>query len=253
MIIDSHCHIDFEIFDNDRQQVLERATTANVTRIIVPGVMQSSWSRIKSCCEENSGLYPCYGLHPYFIDKHQIQDLNDLKNYIKKNNPVAVGECGLDFFVKELDVDSQMFYFEQQLNIAQEFDLPVVIHARKSTQAVIEAIKKRSGLRGMVHSYSGSYEQAIQLIKLGFYLSFGGSITYTGSSRLRKLVKQLPLEAMLVETDAPDQPVATAAGKRNEPAFIVDVIESMAELHNTSTDIIAEITANNAIKLFDLK
>jgi len=252
MIIDSHCHIDFEIFDDDRQQVLERGRNVNVTKIIVPGVMQSSWNRIKICCEQNTGLYPCYGLHPYYIDKHQLQDLNDLKNFIERNKPIAVGECGLDFYVKELDVDTQMFYFEQQLNIAQEFDLPVVIHARKSTQAVIDAIKKCSGLRGMIHSYSGSYEQATQLIKLGFYLSFGGPITYTGSSRLRKIVKQLPLESMLVETDAPDQPVATAAGKRNEPAFIVDVIESMAELHNTSAINISKITANNAIKLFKL-
>ena len=252
MIIDSHCHIDFEIFDNDRQQVLQRATSANVTKIIVPGVMQSTWSRIKSCCEENSGLYPCYGLHPYFIDKHKLQHLNDLKNCIDKDKPVAVGECGLDFFMKDLDVDTQSYYFEQQLDIALEFNLPVVIHARKSTEAVIKAIKGRSGLCGMIHSYSGSYEQAIQLIKMGFYLSFGGPITYASSSRLRKLVKQLPLEAILVETDAPDQPVATAAGKRNEPAFVVDVIQSMAELHNTSFDNIAKITENNAINLFGL-
>jgi len=252
MIIDSHCHIDFEQFDADRAQVIQRASSASIEKIIVPGVMKSTWQKIKSCCDQYSSLYPCFGLHPYFINKHQPEHLLDLKSWIDSNNPVAVGECGLDFYLKNLDTDLQTLYFEQQLDIALEFNLPVVIHARKSTEAVIKAVKKRKGLRGMVHSYSGSYEQAIQLIQLGFYLSFGGAITYEKSTRLHKLVQQLPLESILVETDAPDQPVANSTDKRNEPLFILDVIQRVAELHKTSNDHISAITAKNSSELFNL-
>ncbi len=252
MIIDSHCHIDFKDFDHDRTQVINRAASANIKKIIVPGVMKNTWKNIKSCCDEFSGLYPCYGLHPYFISNHLPLHLKNLKTWIDKNKPVAVGECGLDFFIKNLDINLQSFYFEQQLDIALEFNLPVVTHARKSTEAVIKAIKKRPGLRGMIHSYSGSYEQALQLIKLGFYLSFGGPVTYEKSTRLRKLVQKLPLEYILVETDAPDQPVANANNKRNEPLFILDVIHSIADLHNTNNEHIEKITSKNTSELFNL-
>ena len=252
MIIDSHCHIDFDAFDIDRSQVIENASSVNIKKIIVPGVMKNTWQNIKSCCDEFPSLYPCYGLHPYFIDKHKPKHLNDLKYWIDKNKPVAVGECGLDFYLKDLNIDLQTSYFEQQLDIALEFNLPVVIHARKSTEAVIRAIKQRNGLRGMIHSYSGSYEQALQLIKLGFYLSFGGPITYKNSTRLRKVVQQISLESILVETDAPDQPVADAINKRNEPKFILDVIRSIAKLHNTDVETISNITSGNACDLFNL-
>ena len=252
MIIDSHCHIDFEDFDDDRAQVIQRANQAGVKKIIVPGVINDTWDKIISCCDEFTGLYPCYGLHPYFINKHQPQHLTNLKKYLDKHKPVAVGECGLDFFLKNLDINQQIFYFEQQLDIALEFNLPVVVHARKSTEAVIKAIKKRPGLRGMIHSYSGSYEQALQLIKLGFYLSFGGPITYHKSTRLRAMLQKLPLDSVLIETDAPDQPTANAKNSRNEPLFIIDVIDSIANLHNTSSAAVTNITSKNAGELFNL-
>jgi TatD DNase family protein len=252
MIIDSHCHIDFDIFDSDREQVIAHANATGVNKIIVPGVMKKTWEKIQICCNDFSGLYACYGLHPYFIDEHAPAHIDNLKQIIDRNKPIAVGECGLDFYLKNLDKETQTFYFEQQLDIALEFNLPVVIHARKSTEAVIQSIKKRCGLRGMIHSYSGSYEQALQLIKLGFYLSFGGPITYEKSTRLRQLVKQLPLESILVETDAPDQPVASVTGHRNEPAYIIEVIENIAELHNTQIDNVATISANNAVNLFNI-
>jgi len=256
MIIDSHCHIDFDVFDKDRLAVLQRADSVGVKKIIVPGVMQNTWHKIKSCCEEFSVLYACYGLHPYFLDAHDPQHLIDLKAYIDINKPIAVGECGLDFFMKDLKVDAQIFYFEQQLDIALEFNLPVVIHARKSTEAVINSIKQRKGLRGMIHSYSGSYEQAIQLVNMGFYLSFGGPITYEKSNRLHRLVKQLPLEYLLVETDSPDQlvsqPAMDVVENRNEPAFIVNVVEKIADLRNSDIETISSITSKNSVNLFNL-
>jgi len=252
MIIDSHCHIDFDVFDNDRSLVIQNAKQAGVEKIIVPGVAYNTWDKIISCCNEFTGLFPCFGLHPYFIDKHKPKHLDHLKTYIDQSKPVAVGECGLDFYLENIDINQQIFYFEQQLDIALEFNLPVVIHARKSTEAVIKAIKKRTNLRGMIHSYSGSYEQALQLIKLGFYLSFGGPVTYEKATRLRKTIQRLPLESILVETDAPDQPVSNAKNNRNEPLCILNVIQSIASLHNTSTETIVNITSKNAGELFKL-
>lgn len=252
MIIDSHCHIDFSDFDEDRQEVLDRATHLGVEKIIVPGVKQSTWLRISEYCQRYTQLYPCFGLHPYFINEHCENDLDSLQNIISQIKPVAVGECGLDFFLKDLDKSKQHFYFEQQLDIAIQAQLPVVVHARKSTQAVIQAIKQRPGLSGMIHSYSGSYEQAKQLIELGFYLSFGGPITYEKSTRLRKLVQDLPLSHLLVETDAPDQPVANTDSSRNEPGFIIDVIDTISTLHQLDPSEIASITTENANRLFQL-
>ncbi len=252
MIIDSHCHLDFSAFDADRGQVLEHAISLGVEKIIVPGVMRKSWGNIKRCCEQYPQLYPCYGLHPYFIEQHSEDDLQRLDRWLRDEHPVALGECGLDFFLKDLDRDKQHYYFEQQLDLALAHQLPVVIHARKSTEHIVQAIKKRPGLRGMIHSYSGSYEQAVKLIDLDFYLSFGGPVTNPNASKLRKLVQSLPLECLLVETDAPDQPIYQAASKRNEPACIVQVVEAIAELHDTDADEIAMVTRENAIQLFQL-
>ena len=252
MIIDSHCHIDFKEFDSDRIQVLQRAEAAGVAKIIVPGVIQQTWQRIKTTCEQYPQLYPCYGLHPYYIEQHTENHLQALETWLSSNKAVAIGECGLDFFLKNLDRGQQCFYFEQQLELAEKFKLPVVIHARKSTETVIKAIKKRPGLCGMIHSYSGSYEQAVQLIELGFFLSFGGALTYDKATRLHKLVKSLPLSNILIETDAPDQPVANSKGQRNEPAFITDIATKIAKLHNTDFNEVVSITTENANKLFQL-
>lgn len=252
MIIDSHCHIDFSEFDNDRKDVLKRASSQGVEKIIIPGVMKNTWQRIKLCCEKNPQLYPCYGLHPYFVKNHKPEDLESLRQWVTKNKTIAIGECGLDFFLKDLDRKLQQFYFEEQLDIALEFNLPVVIHARKSTEDVINTIKKRPSLQGMIHSYSGSYEQAKQLIELNFYISIGSSVTYENSSRIRKIVQALPLEHILIETDAPDQPVAKSKSRRNEPVYIIDVIDTIATLQNTDRKTVSNITTKNAMELFRL-
>ncbi len=252
MIIDSHCHLDFDDFEPDRDAVLQRAYEAGIRHIIIPGVTAEHWPRMQSLCEQYPQLHPCYGLHPYFIDEHNPQHIDALDNWLEEYPAIAVGECGLDYYLKHLDKEQQRFYFEAQLQLAQKHQLPVVIHARKSTEDVIHCIRNFPGLTGMIHSYSGSYEQAIQLIDLDFYLSFGGPITYPNAARLHKLLRQLPIESILVETDAPDQPVASARGQRNEPAHITEVIQSLAELQQLDSDEVAMVTSENAQRLFQL-
>ena len=252
MIIDSHCHIDFEAFDNDRQQVLDRAQKTGIEHIIVPGVSANTWPRIKTVCKQHKNLHACYGLHPYYIDQHTHDDLTLLKEWVIKEKSIAIGECGLDYFLKDLDKEKQMEFFEAQLDMAIENNLPVVIHSRKATEQVIQALKNRPGIRGMIHSYSGSYEQAMQLIELGFYLSFGGAITYDRATRLRDIAAKIPLDNLLIETDAPDQADLKHHKQRNEPAYIETVIDVLSDLRNESIETICKQTSHNCKQLFSI-
>ena len=250
MIIDSHCHFDFEDFDPDRDQALAEARSAGVEKIIVPAIAADSWPRVKKTCDQYAECYPAYGLHPYYIDQHEQQHLQQLEQWIEKEQPVALGECGLDYYLKNLCREKQLDFFEAQLAIAQQHDLPVVIHSRKATEQVILSLRKFPGLSGMIHSYSGSLEQARQLIDMGFYISFGGAITYDRASKLRSIASQLPLDYILVETDAPDQPDLKHHGQRNQPKYICEVVKTLSALRNLPGDEITEITSRNARRLF---
>lgn len=252
MIIDSHCHIDFDAFDADRDDIMARAHQAGIQHIIVPAITSASWPRVKNVCEQYPGLHPAYGLHPYFLDQHKDNDLTALAQWIKTEQPIAVGECGLDYFLKELDRNRQLYYFEAQLALASQYDLPVIIHARKATQQVIEQLKNYPDLRGMIHSYSGSLEQAMQLADMGFYLSFGGAITYERATKLRAVASQMPDHVLLIETDAPDQPPSQHHGTRNQPDYITEVIDTLAELRNLSQQQIMDITSRNTRALFNV-
>jgi TatD DNase family protein len=252
-LVDAHCHLDMSPFDDDRDQVLRRAVDQGIHAIIVPGVSAETWTNVHQLCDHNAECYPCYGLHPYWTDRHREQDLNVLKLWLTDNPAVAIGECGLDFRNKQPDRDRQQYFFHAQLDLAGQFDLPIVIHSVHATENVILALKERDGLRGMMHSFSGSYEQAQQLIDMGFYISFGGVITYDRSTRLRDTAGRLPLESLLIETDAPDQPDAAHHNQRNEPSYLLNVLDCLAELRSDSRDRIAEQTTANARRLFDIQ
>jgi TatD DNase family protein len=251
-LIDSHCHLDFKVFDNDRDRVVERAHQAGIKHIIIPGVERSAWEQIRSFSERNAGIHACYGLHPYMAAEHTEADIKQLRHWVQQNSCVAVGECGLDYRKGQADRDLQMEIFTAQLAIAQTCAKPVVIHSVRATADVISAIKDHPGLHGMVHSYSGSYEQARQLQDLGFYTSLGGAITYTNASKLRTTASKIPLESILLETDAPDQPDASHHGERNEPAYLLSVLKCLGELRKESIEEIAAQTTKNAQELFGI-
>ena len=252
MIIDSHCHIDFEAFDTNRDQVIQRARQLGIRHIIVPAVTAATFYRVKQTCEQYAECHPAYGLHPYFINEHKHQHLDLLEQWLELENCIGVGECGLDFYLNDLDKNKQMEFFEAQLTLADKYKLPVIIHSRKATEQVIQTLRKFPELRGMIHSYSGSYEQAIQLIDMGYYLSFGGAITYDRAKRLHSMIERLPLEHLLIETDAPDQPGQGHHGEVNEPCFIDEVINKLAVLCHTSSEKIISTTSATAHRLFSL-
>lgn len=251
-LVDSHCHLDAAEFDGDRSEVIARARAADVHTQVVPAVTAASWPKLRDTCRLADGLYPAYGLHPMFLEAHRPEHLDDLRGWIERERPCAVGECGLDFFVEGLDADLQQQYFVGQLRLAREFDLPVIVHARRAVDAVIAAIKQVGGLRGVVHSFPGSPEQAAQLDKLGFLLGLGGPLTYDRAQRLQRLVSQMPLEQLLLETDAPDQPDAGIRGERNEPARLPVILETVARLRGQPAEDIAAQTTANAKRLFGL-
>ncbi|GAA5008155.1 TatD family deoxyribonuclease [Pseudoluteimonas lycopersici] len=251
-LVDSHSHFDAAEFDADRAQAHARALAAGVARQIVPAVDAAGWPKLKRVCAEFGGLFPAYGLHPMFLEAHRPEHLDELRKWIEREKPVAVGECGLDFFVEGLDAETQVFYFEAQLKLAREFGLPVIVHARRAVDAVIAAIRKIDGLHGVVHSFSGSAEQAAQLHKLGFLLGIGGPVTYERANRLRGIVAAMPLEQLLLETDSPDQPGAAHRGERNEPTFLPEVLDVVAGLRGMDRDDLAAATTANAERLFGL-
>jgi TatD DNase family protein len=257
-LIDSHCHIDLALFDADRKAVLARALANNVSEIIVPAITANHWQPLTVLGKQYSQLKIAYGLHPMFMAQHQRQDLEILEQWLQSETAIAVGECGLDFFIFDKHADTQhakkaqQHFFVQQLALAKQYKLPVIIHSRKSLDLVLKEIRQHSDIHGVVHSFSGSQQQAHQLIDQGFYLGFGGPITYTRAKKLRHLIRSLPLDALLLETDAPDQPDASHYGLRNEPAFLLNIAQTVAQLRGISIQHVADVTTHNAKKLFNL-
>ncbi|AKK67494.1 TatD family hydrolase [Xanthomonas translucens] len=252
-LIDSHCHLDAAEFDGDRAAVIARAQAAGIAAQVLPAVTAASWPKLREVCTMADGLSPAYGLHPLFLDEHHPEHLPLLGEWIARERPCAIGECGLDLFVEGLDEAEQQRYFLGQLQLAREFDLPLIVHARRAVDAVILAIRKVGRLRGVVHSFAGSTEQAQQLHKLDFLIGLGGPVTYERAQRLRRLAAELPLQQLLLETDAPDQPDALIRGQRNEPARLRTVLDTIAMLRGQPAAEIAEQTTRNAQQLFGLQ
>ncbi len=251
-LVDTHCHLDAGEFDGDRGQVVQRARAAGVLRQIVPAVEAAEWPQLRAVCADFPGLFPAYGLHPMFIAAHRPEHLDQLRHWLDAERPVAIGECGLDYFVEGLDHAAQALYFEQQLRMARDFDLPVIVHCRRAVDAVLALLRRYAPLRGVAHSFSGSLQQARQLQENGFLIGLGGPVTHERAQRLRRVAATVPIETLLLETDAPDQPDACHRGQRNEPARLVRVAETIAGLRGITPAALATATTINAERLFGL-
>lgn len=251
-LIDSHIHLNDSAFAQDRKEVIDRASSAGVTTMIVPATNADSWPQIQALCNEHASIHPAFGLHPVFLAQHAPDHVEALSSWLENACPVAVGEIGLDFHVEGLDPDLQREYFVRQLRLARECNLPVIVHARAAVEEVTLTVRRVGKLRGVVHSFSGSEQQAENLWKLGFFLGIGGPVTYQRAQRLRRIVTNMPLEYLLLESDAPDQPDAAHRGKRNEPARVAEILRCVASLRNESEGDIASATSANARRLFHL-
>lgn len=252
-LADSHIHLDDPRFDADRDDVIARAQRHDVGILIVPGVDRSSWSRIATIAQANESVFPAYGLHPMFLAGHRPDHVQELEAWLDTHRAVAVGEIGLDYFIADLDRSAQHRYFDAQLAIANERKLPVIIHARRAVEQVLMDLRRHKGITGVVHSFSGSEEQARQLMDLGFCLGLGGPVTYPRAQRLHRIAAGMPIEYLMLESDAPDQPGRDQQGQRNEPCWLGSTLRHIAALRGESEASVAAATTANVERLFKLE
>lgn len=244
-LIDTHCHFDVEEFDSDRVEVAARALAAGVDTIVIPGYLASLWPKLFEVCASIPvpRLLPAPGLHPCYMAQHREEDLGRLEELLAaRKDVVAIGEIGLDYFIDALREPAmrlrQMDFFRPQLELAVRYRKPVILHVRKAHQDVIRTLKgMRFGEGGIVHAFSGGVEEARQYARLGFRLGVGGPLTYDQSKRLRAVVQDMPLEVLVLETDAPDMIPRPFRGAgpgrtRNSPEFLPSVAEALALLKN---------------------
>lgn len=245
-LFDTHCHIDFDDFENDRNDVIKRAKQHGVNRILVPAVSQKRWNKTIQVCQQHSECDLALGLHPIFIGEHQPQHLNELNDLVETHSPCAIGEIGLDFYVKSLDKEKQQIFFAKQLIIAKQHQLPVIIHNRKAHDTCLSMLQEHGINRGIIHAFNGSIQHAEKYIEQGFVLGFGGMLTFERSTKLRNLAKQIPLDSIVLETDAPDMTVAQFKGQRNSPEFIPYILNTLAQIKRLEPMAVAQITTSTA-------
>ena len=244
-LIDSHCHLDLSAFDADRAAVIERSHANGVQGFVVPGVVATGWAPLWQLSRQVPDLYPALGLHPLYLDEHGPDDVAALESMLAQHRPVAVGEIGLDHHVKGLDHDRQQALFEAQLAVARVADLPVILHVLKAHDRVLATLKQQRVRGGIVHAFNGSLQQAQQYMELGFCFGFGGMLTFKRSTRLRALAHELPLESIVLETDAPDMTVVQHRGERNSPEYLPFCLAALAEVRAMDAEEVARITTHN--------
>ncbi|OZB31232.1 MAG: hydrolase TatD [Pseudomonas sp. 34-62-33] len=254
-LIDTHTHLDFPDFDADRDALLARSRALGVQRMVVLGVYQANWQRLWHLVEANEGLHAAFGLHPVYLDEHQAQHLDELRGWLSRlaGQPklCAVGEFGLDYYLENLDRQRQQALFEAQLELAAEFELPALLHVRRAHAATIATLKRfRLKRGGIIHAFAGSQEEAREYIKLGFRLGLGGAATWPQANRLRQVVAGLPLDAIVLETDAPDMAPAMHPYQRNSPEYLADICTELAALRGITAEALATASSRNADELF---
>lgn len=249
--VDVHTHLELPEFDNDREEVIKRAFQSNLSFICTVGIEPKFWEIAKDISEKNEKIYFAVGLHPHESKMYSEKIEIELLNYLRHEKCLMLGEIGLDFFKNYSPKEKQIEVFERQLDVAEKTKKDVIIHIRDAHGKAKEILKKRN-LRGIIHCFSGSLEDAREYVKMGFYISIPGTITYKNAENLREVVKNIPLDNILTETDAPFLSPVPHRGKRNEPAFVIHVVELIAKLKGISVEDAARTIYINAMKAFNL-
>lgn len=254
-LIDTHTHLDFPDFDADRQALMAESRALGVRRMVVLGVHQGNWQRVWELVQGDPDLRAAFGLHPVYLEQHRPEDLRELGDWLGRlaghRQLCAVGEIGLDYFIESLDRERQQALFEAQLQLAVDFKLPALIHVRRSHAAVIATLKRFKLERaGIIHAFAGSREEAREYIKLGFKLGLGGAATWPQALRMHRVLAQLPLESVVLETDSPDMAPAMFAGLRNSPAHLPAICSALAQIMAISPEQLAAASTANARELF---
>ena len=254
MLIDSHAHLDDKRFDRDRDSLIKDLESNGIELVINIGADLKSSIASVSLAEKYPNIYATVGVHPHDAKNMDDSTLEILRSLAKRNKVVAIGEIGLDFYYDNSPRDEQRKWFREQLKLAKELDLPVVIHSRDAQQETFDTLKEAQDgtLRGVLHCYSGSKEMAMEYIKLGFYISIAGPVTFKNARVLKEVAKAVPLDKLLVETDCPYLAPEPHRGKRNEPVYVKYVAGTIAELKGISYEELAKATNRNTRELFGI-
>lgn len=253
-LIDTHSHIDLQSFAADFDAVLARSRENGVIAQILPGVYRHHWPNLLDVCRTEPDLFAAPGLHPMYLPRHAPEHLDELQILAKSNNIVALGEIGLDYYIDHIDRGKQQQLFEAQLHIAKDSDLPILLHVRKAHDQVQSILRRKQfGCGGIVHAFGGSLQQAQKYVELGFTIGIGGTITYDRARKIRAIARDLPVEALVLETDAPDIPPAPYHGQRNSPEYLPLILKSLAQIRNEDELQLAEATTRNALAVLRLE
>lgn len=251
--IDTHCHFDFPPFRGDEADSIARAARAGVEKIVVPAIAADNFARVLSLAQQHDALYAALGLHPGFIEQHSEQSLERLESCLRSHPEklVALGEIGLDLSGETTHFARQQFFLDAQLKLARRYDLPVILHSRRTHDKLAMHLKRHNlPCTGVVHGFAGSLQQAQRFVALGYRIGVGGTITWPRASKTRGVIARLPLCALLLETDAPDMPLNGFQGQENRPEQAARVFQALCGLRSEPATIIAEALFDNARKLF---
>lgn len=246
MLIDTHIHLDAPEFATDREAVVQAARAAGVKRFVLPAVEVANFGAVESLAAAMLGSACAFGIHPLYVQRAREADIVVLRESLAAGQAIAVGEIGLDGFEPEPDPMRSEWFLAEQLKLAREFDLPVILHVRRAQDRVLKYLRRHRVRGGIAHAFNGSWQQACAFIELGFKLGFGGAMTYSGSTRIRALAASLPLESIVLESDAPDIPPAWAPDTRNMPENVARFAAELAALRGVPVAEVAQATTANA-------
>jgi TatD DNase family protein len=253
LLIDTHLHLDDAEFDHDRAAALARARLAGVGGFVVSAVDRAGFARALRLAETTPGVFPALGIHPFRVNAASEADLAALDDLLGQGRCIAVGEIGLDRYAPGFDAARQQAFFIAQLELAWKHGLPVILHSRRAQDAVLAALRRTNVAGGIAHAFNGSFQQARAFIALGFKLGFGGAMTFPGSRRIRRLASELPLETIVLETDAPNMPPVWDTGRRNEPVNLRRYAETLAVLRGLTPEEVITATSENAQNILHIK
>ena len=254
MLVDTHCHLDFHQYDDDRPEVISRALEAGVRKIIIPAVDLETIPRILALADSSNHIYAAVGVHPNSTANLPKDWLYRIEEFADHPKVIAIGEIGLDYYWDNSPVDVQKEAFAAQMELAFDLALPIIIHNRDASADVLDMVKN-SSLRdvekpGVFHSFLADWDTAVDAVDLGYFLGFTGPVTYKRNDELREIVKEMPIDRLVVETDGPFLAPQTRRGKRNEPAYVKTIADFIGELRGLDSETIAHLTTENAACLF---
>lgn len=253
MIFETHAHYDDKRYNNDRNEILQNCYKNGITKIVNIGADMKSSKNSVELSQKYDFVYATVGVHPHDVKNMSQNDIDTLKKMSKNDKVVAIGEIGLDYYYEYSDKETQRKWFIEQLKLANELDMPVVIHSRDADNECYEIIKKYCKTKAVIHCFSGSKELALKYIELGYYIGVGGVVTFKNARRMVEVVEKIPLESVLLETDAPYLTPEPHRGERNISNYLTFVAEKVANIKNISIENVENATFNNALSFYNLK